>query len=86
MSHVEHHTLQPGNHISPITENQIRITLIELRCIKILLFDVESQFLGLRALYETAGSLQAGASSSSSSVRIMVDTSSRLTVPSFTIL
>ena len=58
VSHVEHHPLQPGYHVGTIGEDAIGLALVELRGVLVLLADVERQTLGLRALYQSRGSLQ----------------------------
>ena len=58
MSYVEHHSLQPGNHVGTIGKDTVGFTFIELCNIAVLTFDVESQLLCLRALYQAVGRIQ----------------------------
>lgn len=58
VSHIEHHSLQPGDDVRTIGKDAVGLALVELGSILVLLPDVERQALGLRTLYQPRGCLQ----------------------------
>ena len=58
MGHVEHHALQPGDDVGTIREDAVGLALEELGGVLVLLLHLERQAFRLRALYQSAGSVQ----------------------------
>ena len=58
MGHIEHHTLQPRDHVGTIGEDAVGLALVESGGILVVLLHVERQMLGLLTFYQSAGGLQ----------------------------